>query len=38
MKADDWTFTHKTLLDLGLLDAPLDVEAAYTLDFLGVQE
>ncbi len=38
MKAEDWTFTHQTLLDLGLLAAPLDVEAAYTLDFLGAEE
>jgi len=38
MKAEDWTFTHQTLLDLGLLAAPLDVEAAYTLDFLSAQE
>ena len=38
MKAEDWTFTHQTLLDLGLLTAPLDVEAAYTLDFLGARE
>ncbi|MEW6577635.1 MAG: ABC transporter substrate-binding protein [Chloroflexota bacterium] len=38
MEKDDWAFTHKTLLDLGLLAAPLDVEAAYTLDFLGAQE
>ncbi len=38
MSEDNWAFTHQTLLDLGLLAAPLDVEAAYTLDFLGAQE
>ncbi|MCZ7540408.1 MAG: ABC transporter substrate-binding protein [Anaerolineae bacterium] len=38
MDDDNWTFTHQTLLDLGLLTAPLDVEAAYTLDFLSAQE
>ncbi|MBP8974376.1 MAG: ABC transporter substrate-binding protein [Anaerolineae bacterium] len=38
MDKENWAFTHQTLLDLGLLAAPLDVEAAYTLDFLSAQE
>jgi NitT/TauT family transport system substrate-binding protein len=30
-----WEQTHQFLLDLGLLDAPLEVEAAYTNEFIA---
>ncbi len=34
MQPEVWTSMHQTLLDLGLLKTPLDLEASYTLQFL----
>ncbi len=35
MKAGDWDFTAQMLLELGMLDEALDVDEAYTLQFLN---
>jgi NitT/TauT family transport system substrate-binding protein len=35
MRAEDWTAIHQTLLDLGILAEPLNVEEAYTLEFVN---
>ena len=34
MQAEAWQTAHEILLDQGLLDAPLNLEEAYTLEFL----
>jgi NitT/TauT family transport system substrate-binding protein len=34
MEAENWEHTHQILLDQGLLKEPLEIEAAYTLEFL----
>ena len=34
MYSKDWETTHQMLLDQGILSAPIDVDAAYTLEFL----
>lgn len=35
MTAENWEVTHQILLDQGILDKPLDINQAYTLDFLN---
>lgn len=35
MKSEVWTYAHQLLLDLQILDEPLDVEAAYNMTFLN---
>jgi ABC-type nitrate/sulfonate/bicarbonate transport system substrate-binding protein len=34
MRAEAWEAAHQILLDQGLLDKAVDLEAAYTLEFL----
>ena len=34
MRAEDWEFMHEILLEAGVLEEELDIEAAYTMQFL----
>ncbi len=35
MDPDVWSFTHEMLLEQGILSGPLEIEQAYTLDFVN---